>query len=109
MTTAQRFPLKVRALRKLRGLTQEQLAERTDRSVDAISQIERGVNLPSFDTLDRLSAALDVPVMEFFDTETGSNPHRVELLTTARALLADLSDSDLEIAVEQIRALARRV
>lgn len=108
MSTAQRFPQKVRTLRKLRRLTQDQLAERAERSVDAISQIERGVNLPSFDTLDRLSAALNVPVKEFFDEDTDTNPRREELLTSARTILLDLSDTELEIAVDQLRAFVRK-
>lgn len=105
MSTAERFGWTVRALRKQQGLTQEQLAQRMDRSVDSISQLERGINLPSFDTLDRLSAALDVPVREFFDEDTG-NQERTELIATGTGILRRLSDRDLKIAVEQLRALS---
>ena len=47
--------------------TQEQLAEAAEISVDFLSSMERGVNAPSFETLEKLSQALDVPVKELFD------------------------------------------
>ena len=107
MDTAKRFGRTIKALRKQKGLTQAQLAELTERSVDAISQIERGVNLPSFETLDRLSAALGVPVKEFFEDQD-VDAEQAELLATASVLLRNLSQQDLKIAVEQLRALAER-
>lgn len=107
MSTAERFAWKVKALRKQQGLTQEQLAQKMDRSVDSISQLERGVNLPSFETLDRLSAALQVPVKDFFD-EDSSDQERTELVATATGILRQLDDRDLKIAVEQLRVLRGR-
>ena len=104
MSTAERFGLKVRTLRKQQGLTQEQLAQRMDRSVDSISQLERGINLPSFETLDRLSTALRTPIKEFFE-EADEDPKRAELITTATSILRGLDDRDLKIAVEQLKAM----
>ena len=63
----QRFGKRVRALRKQAGLSQEELAARTEISVDFVSLIERGINAPSFDTLEKLAKALGVPVRELFD------------------------------------------
>ncbi|NIA70418.1 helix-turn-helix transcriptional regulator [Pelagibius litoralis] len=51
---AREVGLLVRALRKRRGLTQADLAERIDRSETAVRAIERGASAPSFVTLDRL-------------------------------------------------------
>ena len=42
------------AIRRSRGLTQEQFAEFVGISVDFLSLIERGVNAPSFETLEQL-------------------------------------------------------
>ena len=63
----QRFGKRVRALRKQAGLSQEELAARTDITVDFVSLIERGINAPSFETLEKLAKVLGVPVREFFD------------------------------------------
>lgn len=61
------FGQKLRQVRRQKNMTQERLAEAIDASVDLISNIERGINAPSFKTLERLAEALDVPVKELFE------------------------------------------
>lgn len=59
--------LKVSYYRKLRGLTQEQLAERINRSAVFIGHIE-APNVPkavSLDTLFDIAEVLDVPAYKF--------------------------------------------
>lgn len=48
-------------------MTQEELAEAADISVDFVSLLERGVNAPSFESIERLSNALEVEEKELFD------------------------------------------
>lgn len=62
-----RFGRRIRVLRKRKGMTQEQLAEAADISVDFLSLVERGVNAPSFTTLERLADALGVPEKDLFE------------------------------------------
>ena len=50
-----------------RDLTQEQFAEEIGISVDFLSLIERGINAPSFETLDQMAVKLRIPVKDFFD------------------------------------------
>jgi transcriptional regulator with XRE-family HTH domain len=54
--------LRIRSLRKERGLTLERLAELSDLSVGLVSQVERGKGNPSFATLVQLAHGLDIPV-----------------------------------------------
>src|SRR5262245_50962665 len=61
-----RFGKRLRYLRRLRDLTQEQLAEAVGISVEFLSNMERGVNAPSFETLERLGEVLQVPIHELF-------------------------------------------
>lgn len=63
------FGTRLRYFRKERKLTQEQLAEAVNVSVEFISNVERGVNAPSFRTLEKLSYILKIPVKDFFDFE----------------------------------------
>jgi transcriptional regulator with XRE-family HTH domain len=67
-----RFGRRLRQIRRYKDLTQEQLAEAVGISVKFLSNIERGINAPSFETLEKLSKILRVPVEELFhfpDTE----------------------------------------
>ena len=60
--------LKIAYYRKLRGLTQEQLAEKVDRTPAFIGHVE-APNIKksvSLDTLFSIAEALEVPVYKFF-------------------------------------------
>lgn len=50
---------RIRTVRKARGYTQEQLAERADISFAFVGHIERGTRVMSIKTLDSLARALD--------------------------------------------------
>jgi transcriptional regulator with XRE-family HTH domain len=58
---------RIRSIRKERGLTQEEFAELVGISVDFLSLIERGINSPSFEALERISKVLKIPVQDLFD------------------------------------------
>ena len=62
-----KFGRKLRQIRRLKNLTQEQLAEATGISVEFVSNIERGINAPSFDTLEKLAEVLNVSYVDLFD------------------------------------------
>jgi transcriptional regulator with XRE-family HTH domain len=57
---------RIAELRRLRKLTQEQLAEAVGCSVEFVSLVERGVNAPSVAGLEKFSKALKVQVRELF-------------------------------------------
>src|SRR3546814_7341660 len=65
------------ALRKERGLTQADLAELIGHSEVAVLSIERGASAPSFETLGRLTRALEVPAVR-------SSPSAEILVTSER-------------------------
>ena len=56
----------IRALRKSRGLTLNDLAEALNRSVGWLSQVERDLSEPTITDLRQLTAALDVPLSLLF-------------------------------------------
>jgi transcriptional regulator with XRE-family HTH domain len=57
--------LKIREIRKSMKLTQSQFAELANLSEDSIGKIERCVNIPSIETLCKISKALKMPVETF--------------------------------------------
>jgi transcriptional regulator with XRE-family HTH domain len=48
-------------------MTQEQFAELLDISIDFLSLVERGINAPSFESIEAFSITLGIPVRDFFD------------------------------------------
>ena len=110
MSLKRRVGHRIKLARLRRGLSQEDLAEHLDRSVAAVSNIERGRTLPSFVTLERLARALDIPVRDFFDfgpEADDNNPKRSRLVTELVEATRHLSDADLEVALELVQALHR--
>jgi transcriptional regulator with XRE-family HTH domain len=60
--TAAYLGARVRELRRDRGLTLKQLGREADLSHPFLSQLERGLARPSVGSVERIAAALDVPV-----------------------------------------------
>jgi transcriptional regulator with XRE-family HTH domain len=58
--------LRIAELRRLRKVTQEQLAEAVGCSVEFVSLVERGVNAPSVAGLEKFAKALKVDARELF-------------------------------------------
>ena len=61
---------KLRSLRMMKGLTQEELADRAELSKGFISQVERNMTSPSIATLLDILQCLGSNVSEFFTDET---------------------------------------
>ena len=108
------FGRRVQALREAKGLTQEDLAARIERTVDTISNIERGANSTRIETACRLAQALGVALPELFefgaglDTEARARRRQINELVTQ---LAGLDDASFKLALEMLRnalALAGR-
>ncbi|SDZ30479.1 helix-turn-helix domain-containing protein [Thermoactinomyces sp. DSM 45892] len=60
---------KIKNLRLKKGLTQEELGERTDLSKGYISQLERDLSSPSIETLFAILEVLGCAPKEFFDED----------------------------------------
>lgn len=70
-TEGEVFGAHLRALRTARGLTQTDLADRCESNVPFISNLERGVKIPSLSMLIRLAGALECSMCQLvkvFDT-----------------------------------------
>jgi len=60
------FGRRLRALRKAKRMTLEQLGHAAGIGFKHVSEVERGVKAPSFDALERLARALKVQPYELF-------------------------------------------
>ncbi|MGA3168153.1 MAG: helix-turn-helix transcriptional regulator [Terriglobia bacterium] len=65
---------RLRMLRDEKGLSQGDIEERTGLMRCYLSRLENGHTIPSLETLERLAAALDVPLYKIFCSDTGEAP-----------------------------------
>jgi transcriptional regulator with XRE-family HTH domain len=70
----------IRQLRKVRGITLQQLALATGKSVGFLSQIERNLTKPSVAALQDISEALSVHIGWFFPEDLAGSPEEREYI-----------------------------
>ncbi len=99
---------KVKAWRQGLNLTQEEFAFRIEKSVDTVSAIERGKNFPSYETVEAMSKALNMPISEFYRfTDDVSNPKSRDINEIV-AMLYTLNERDLQIIKGQVEVFMKR-
>lgn len=67
MDTKKLLGLRIKEIRKSRGLTQENLAEKVDLETASLSAIESGRAFPSLVALEKIAAVLNVDIKLFFE------------------------------------------
>ena len=97
--------LRIKHLRTVRGLTQATLAEAVGISTEAISNIERGVNFPSFENLAKIAEVLKCALVDIFD---GVEKPRNRAVAEWKILAAvkSLPDDKLDLAMKLISVLS---
>jgi transcriptional regulator with XRE-family HTH domain len=101
---------KLRLRRAIKGLSLQDVAEKAEISIGLLSQIERGVTMPSIKSLRQICAALDMPVGWLFDVPEGahedvvvrSHSRRVMVLGP-KGMVKELLSPDTVPAVQMIR------
>jgi transcriptional regulator with XRE-family HTH domain len=101
----------IRAARKRRRLTLQELAERTGVSISMLSMLERGVASPSIGTLVSVSSALGLHMAQLFQDPAAQPPSPVRRLAeqvtveaaegVSRRLVHTDLDHDLEMVVNE--------
>lgn len=100
------FGIRVKGLRKNRGLSQEELAEKVDISSKYLSRIEMGQHFPSLDILVNLADALNVELKDFFEF-AHEKPNPKELRETLNTLLKEADEDKMRLLVKVVRAVVR--
>jgi len=85
---------RIRAIRKAKGWTQEQLGSKADISYKFIGEIERGQQNPSFDTLVKIADALEIELFDLFRFEQ-SITNRKDIEARLTKIIKEISDEDL--------------
>jgi len=97
--------LRIKEIRKSKGLSQETLAEKAETSPNYLSRMERGTENPTLDMLIKLSNALEVEMWEIFDF--GHVVSQKELKEAIQAFSKAADEPTLRLALKIIRAVSR--
>jgi transcriptional regulator with XRE-family HTH domain len=113
---------RLRALREEKNLSQGQIEKRTGLLRCYISRVEHGHTVPSIETLEKMTRALDIPLYQLFcDGENppilpkhkvpktpswGSSGDEERLLTTFRRLLSRTGEEDRKLLLHMARKMA---
>ena len=104
----------IRALRKARGLTLSEIALRLGRSVGWVSQVERGLSMPSLGDLRAFAELFGVPLSLFFSHEVPAETERGVVVragsrrslgTSESGLVEELLSPDLGGSFEMLRSV----
>jgi len=90
-----RFGQLVAAHRRRRRMTQEQLAEAAELSVDMISKMEVGATGARFPVIERLAEVLDVDPAEFFTSDVPGGTLKSGAYGAISARLSQLDEPEL--------------
>lgn len=103
-----RLGLNVRALRRVRGLTQAALAELAGVTDETVSRLERGAFEPSLSTAIAIAKALEVSLDELLGRRLEAPPKEAAPRPASVSPLDGLSLADRRLALALLRRLTRR-
>jgi transcriptional regulator with XRE-family HTH domain len=94
-------------MRREPDLSQEEFADAAELSVAMMGKIERGETAPSFDSVEKIAAALEVPEAVLFSAGTMTVPagERGKLLQRINIQLSKLNNNELSRAAKMLTAL----
>jgi len=102
-TAKELLGMRIREVRKQRGLSQEKLAEKVGVDPKQISRIEGGKSAPSFETLDSIAIHLQVEMKDLLDFQHLVAEERIE--DQALRLLGLMDEKTKRLAVRLLKAL----
>ena len=97
---------RIRHLRRVKDMTQEQLAEKAVLSIQHIGETERGTGNPTLTSLEKIAAGLGVSLAELFDLdhERFEAGRLREILT---GMVAEASEDELKVFYRVMTAIGR--
>jgi len=81
MTLQQIFITNLKKARKERGFSQMDLSEKCDTTSNYIGQIEMGRRIPSFEKIEKIASALEIPSYELFKFDSIEKKQEKKLKT----------------------------
>jgi transcriptional regulator with XRE-family HTH domain len=89
--------LRLRWFRKEKKLTLKDLSRLSDYSINYISQVERGLNSPTVETLIKIANALDVSLVDLFSNNGPNSLPKVIRKSNRKSFAVDISGCNYEM------------
>jgi transcriptional regulator with XRE-family HTH domain len=104
----------IRAYRLQKGLSQGDIEKKTGLLRCYLSRVENGHTVPSLDTLSKIARALDLPITQFFASDTLGrqinlqqlSDEELRFLTQIRRYSTNLNDSDRKLLLAMVKKFA---
>lgn len=106
-TTKKLLGARIKELRKLRGLSQEKLAELVDIDPKHVSRIEVGGSYPSIDTLAVMAKSLQVELKDFFEFGHHRKKSVTEITKEISAMLRETDSEKVRLILKVVRSIVR--
>ncbi len=104
-TTRELLGARIKEIRRLRGLSQEQLAEKVSLDAKFISKIEVGRRSPSLETMESIANAMEVEIKDLFEfMHLQSGGITAEGI---REILAEMDEQTARMVFRMLRAAVR--
>ena len=104
----------IRAYRLQKGLSQGDIEKKTGLLRCYLSRVENGHTVPSLDTLSKIALALDLPIAQFFASDTlarqlntqNLSDDELRFLTQIRRYSSNLNESDRKLLLAMVKKFA---
>ncbi|HEY4357539.1 MAG TPA: helix-turn-helix domain-containing protein [Acidobacteriaceae bacterium] len=103
----------IRSFRLQRGMSQGDIEKRTGLLRCYLSRVENGHTIPSLETLQKISNALDLPLSQFFAEEPirdvpglSLSEDEIRFLTQIQKYSANLNETDRRLLLAMVRKFA---
>ena len=103
----------IRGFRLERGMSQGDIEKRTGLLRCYLSRVENGHTVPSLDTLQKIAAALDLPLSQFFSESPikdvpglSLSQDEIHFLTQIQRYAANLGEADRRLLLAMVRKFA---
>jgi len=104
----------IRSDRLQKGLSQGDIEKKTGLLRCYLSRVENGHTVPSLDTLAKIAHSLDMPIAQFFASDTLSrqmnvqnlNDDELRFLTQLRRYSTNLNESDRKLLLAMVKKFA---
>ncbi len=87
----------IKALRKEKKYTLKQLSEESGLSIGFLSQLERGLTTIAIDSLEKVAAVLEVPLVDFF--ASAPSPHTDPVVRSYSQIFSQFSPEHIQFTL----------